>query len=118
MKQNQFVKAYLTVQSHENDKLPLNVSYAFYKLKKNLQTQWDFQVEKEREIMEKYHPTTNEQGMYQFESDEARSNFGKELTDLAQLEVPMDFDKVHIDMNSEINFSVAEIEALDEFVEF
>ena len=118
MKQQKFVEAYKIIQKYENEKLPLDISYGFFKVKKLLQDQWDFEVSKETEIFNKYQPTTDENGVFNFKSAEDQTNFSKEFTDLLDMEVDWNSEKIKINFGDRIEMSLAEIEALNDFIEF
>ena len=119
MKQQQILNAYKVIQKYSNDKLPLDISYAFFKLKKALQEQWEFELERERKIFDKYHPTQEEDGQLKFDNDEDMKNFSKELTELLDMEVDMyDFSKIKVDFGGRLDMPVVDIEALDDFITF
>lgn len=118
MKQQEYVNAYKVIQKYEEEKLPLDIAYGLFKVKKLLQDQWDFEVAKEQEIFERYKPKTSETGMFTFASDEDQKHFTEEFTELLGMEIDNQFDKVKIDFGDRIEMSVADIEMLSGFVEF
>ena len=117
MKQHQFVSAYKVLQKLEQKELPLDISYKFFKLKQSLSEQWEFQLEREKAIIDKYKPVFNETQL-DFESEEAQAGFTKEISELADMDVFTDENKVKIDFNNRIELSISDIEALDPFVQF
>ena len=118
MKQEKYISAYKVIQKYENEKLPLDISYGLFKVKKILQDQWDFEVAKEQEIFDHYKPSVNDDGSFKFETTEDQIGFAKELSDLLSMKVDQDFDKVKIDFGDRVELSLTDIEALDDFIEF
>lgn len=118
MKQEKYISAYKVIQKYENEKLPLDISYGLFKVKKILQDQWDFEVTKEQEIFDRYKPSVNDDGSFSFETTEDQIGFAKELSDLLSMKVDQDFDKVKIDFGDRVELSLTDIEALDDFIEF
>lgn len=116
MKQQQIVDAYKTILKFEEKELPLKTSYQLFKLKKKLTTQWEFELDKEKEIMEKYHPTYNENRLV-FKSAEDQNGYANDMIELLSMEVD-DIEKTDIEFGEEFGISIADIEALDEFVNF
>lgn len=118
MKQQDYINAYKVIQKYENEKLPLNVSYGLFKVKKLLQDQWDFEVSRETEIYEKYKVSINEDGTFKFETPEDREGFLKDFEELLGMEVVQPIEKIRFDFGDQIQMSVSDIEALSNFVEF
>ena len=118
MKQQQIVNAYKVIKKYENDKLPLDISYGFFKLKKLLQAQWDFEIEREKAIFDKYNPTQREDNNLAFASEEDQNNFSKDLTELLNMDVDWDEDKIVINFDGRLDMPLGDIEALDDFVTF
>jgi hypothetical protein len=117
MKQSQIVDAYKVIQKYEQKELPLKISLAFFKLKRKLQDQWDFEVQEENKIVEKYHPRQEGSNLV-FDRPEDRIGFTKDLADLMEMEVDYDEQKIDIDIGDSLMLSVSDIEALDEFITF
>ena len=51
MKQKEIVRAYSAISNLYKQQIPLTVSHKLYQLKRKLTPQWDFQIEKERELI-------------------------------------------------------------------
>lgn len=117
MKQGQIVKAYQAIQKHENEELPLDISYAFFKVKKQLTDQWNFQLEREKVIFDKY-KISNENGQLTFEKPEDQNKFIHEIEELADMEIDWEYDKVKVNIGDRMQITISELEALDEFMEF
>ena len=118
MEQQKIVNAYKVVKKYENEKLPLDISYGFFKLKKILQAQWDFEIERERALFEKYNPTQDENGNFIFKTPEDQQNFTKELAELLAMDCDWDENKIRINFDSNFEIPISDIEALDDFVIF
>ena len=118
MKQQQIVNAYKVIKKYENEKLPLDISYGLFKVKKLLQPQWDFEIEQENKIYEKYDPQFEDNGKMTFKNDDDELNFIKELNELLEMEIEWDEEKVQIDFNNRVDLSLADVEALDNFITF
>lgn len=118
MKQQQIVNAYKVIKKYENDKLPLDISYAFFKLKKKLQEQWDFEVEREKTIFDKYKPEQKQDGNITFSSKEDEEGFEKEIAELLNMESDWDDEKIKVNFDGRIDMPVVDIEALDDFITF
>lgn len=118
MKQQQIVNAYKVIQKYKEKELPLDISYGLFKLKKLLQPAWDFELEEEGKIFDKYHPTQGENNELTFASVEDKTNFAKDMASLLDMESDYDEDKVIIDFNNRLDLTLTDIEALDDFVQF
>lgn len=118
MKQQEYINAYKVIQKFENEKLPLDISFGLFKVKKLLQDQWDFQVSREKEIFELYNPKVTEEGTFVFKSKDDEKGFTEDFTELMNMDVDKTIDKIHIDFGSRIEMSISDIEALSSFVEF
>ena len=121
MKQQQIRNAYQIVEEMRNngERYPLRVSDALFRVKKALQSQWEFQQEEVQKIYELYKP--EQEGMQlHFETPEKAEEFTKAVDELANLEVELDYVKprINISLAETAGFTLAEREALDEFIEF
>lgn len=117
MKQIKIINAYKVIQKYEQKELPLDIAYAFFKLKKELADQWNFQIEREQAIYDKYSPK-NEDGKLIFDSSESQRKFSEELGELLSMDVDWFEDKIKVDIGDRLMLSVADIEALDDFMTF
>lgn len=117
MKQNNIVKAYNIINTLYTKSMNVKTSLAFYKVRQALQPQYDFQLEQERNIIKETHPTQKENGNLKFENDELQKEFMNKLSELSNLDVDLEFDKVFIDDDT-LSLSIEEIEVLSPFIEF
>ena len=120
MKQIKITNAYAVTDALANDpSLTLKGKWAFYSLRKALAPHYDFQVEENKRLTEKYKgtydPSTN---MINFESPEIRDEFVKEHNDLDNLEVDITFSKQKLSLTDVPKITISQIEALEDFIEF
>ena len=115
MKQIQIITAYNKMESlADNKNLSKENQWALYKLRKALKPHFDFQIEQEEGIRDKYLPFVNEQQML---PPDKTQEYLKELDELGNLEIEMeDFEKVKIPLVDGINFKM--MEELENFIEF
>jgi len=118
MKQQNVVSAYKTILRFEKEELPLDISLAFFRLKKALSDQWEFQIKEEEKIFEKYPSKQDENGNLVFNDAETKAKFAEAFAELADLEVLEDFEKIPISIGDRMKLSIADVEALDNFIEF
>ena len=123
MKQGKIIKAYMAINKLYEQKLPLSVSHKLWMLRQKLTPTWDFQVDKEHEVILKYDPNISVDGNVTFKSDAdskaCREEYNKVCAELENIDVDLgDFKKVTIHLDDKIELSLGDIEALDEFVDF
>lgn len=115
MKQSEIIKAYKTMESlASNNELSQDEQWDIYQLRKTLRPHFEFQVEREDAIREKYLPFANEDGAL---SEEESQKYLKELTDLGNMDINMpEIIKPKIRFVKGISFITAE--QLEDFIEF
>ena len=123
VKHSKAIRAYMAIANMSNDKIPLSISYKLFKVKKMLQPQWDFQNERTNAIIKKYKPTQLFNGGLKFKSKAEGEKFAKEVNDMiAEIgEMDIDFAEIKkpvISLDTNINMSVDDIDALSDFIEF
>lgn len=132
MKQSKIINAYKVLQQISAQPLPLPAAYKLHKLKTALQPQWDFQVNEEQKAISENGGTINPFGLLQFaddppagvEADETndygkgREKFEAKLTELADLEVEVEYKPVKLDgKGNSLKLSINDLSALEGFVE-
>lgn len=117
MKQGNIVAAYKVVNKLCQMSLPIKTSYELCKLKRAMQPVWDFQVDEERKIFDKYAPEPEENGNFKLKSEEEAIAFGEALKQLNDMEVE-DIAGIEIPICEDIQISAAELESIDEFIKF
>lgn len=123
MKQQTIVRAFNTIQALSTRKLPLSVSHKLWMVMTVLKPHYEFQSQKENEIFDKYQPILKPDGTFEFQSPDAERAFSEEfgalMKEMADLDVDLgDYKKVTLHLDDNIEMSVGDIEALNEFVEF
>ncbi len=123
MKQSKIIRAYKTLNKLAEEKLPLPVSHKLWTLSRVLLPHWDFQMEKEAEVFQKYGPKYNDDGSVDFGSEENakafREEYDKLVSELSELDVDLgDFKKVVLHLDDKLDISIGDIEALSDFVDF
>ena len=123
MKQFKIIRAYKTLDNLASQKLPLSVSHKLWTLAHTLQPHWDFQTEKEAEVFKKYEPTYDKDGSMNFGTEErameCKAEYEKTVAEIANLDVDLDdFKKIVLHLDDKIDISIADIEALSDFVDF
>lgn len=117
--QKNIVKAYKAVDKISSICLDLKLAYKFFRLKQILKKQYEFQTEREMSFVREFEGEVLAGGKVQCKTTEdARALSGK-IEELENMEVDLgDFDKVQLPLNSELNLSMNDLEALDPFIEF
>ena len=123
MKQYKIIKAYKAINKLYEQKLPLSVSHKLWMLRKALMPTWDFQIEKEQEVIMSFNPDTDQNGGAVFSDPEVaeacKKEYEKVCVELADLDVDLgEFKKIIIHLDDKIEISVEDIEALEDFVDF
>ena len=119
MKQIKYVLAYKVIDKiKNNDSVPSDLSYTFFRIRKILQPQWDFQLEEETKIFNKYNPKNTGNGTFKFDNPDDAPKFAEEIENLSNIEVEDSFDKVQFKPDDRINLSIEDLEVLEPFVEY
>ncbi len=113
MKQGKIIMAIKTLDKLKSQQMALSLSYRLYKLRKELQPHWDWQVEQEMQMLEKF-GEHNENGMTI--KQEARADMDSALALIVDTEVEQDWNPVKIAVSDDLMISVEDIEALDGFI--
>ena len=121
MKQFKINKAYEVLVENKGVKLPGAESRELFMLKKKLQPHVEYEDEQKKVILDKYSPTQDQNGNLDFGSKERAQEFLNEFnTEIQKIEdqdVDLEFTKPQVTL-ANVSFSIEEIEALDDFVEF
>lgn len=119
MKQMKIINAYKAVEPISKDKdLPSDISYIFYRIRKLLQPQWDFQMEREKALFEKYSPKYENERLV-FESPKEAKEFSEEMKKLSDIEVDLgDYKKMDFHPTSSVKLSAEDMEKLEDFLNY
>lgn len=117
MKQGEIVLGCKSLDKILGLDIPFSLKAKVYRFRKLFQTQWEFQLEQEQDIMDK--AEHDESG--KLEPQEVRK-INKKLFELSNTEVDMQFDKLVIETSEDTEALKAlngdDFKALDEFVEW
>ena len=119
MKQAQIVAITNILNRFQNDiDLPNDISYAFFKISKLIQTQVDFQIKRQNELAEKYH-CVQEEGKITFATKEDAEAYEKEIDELIDMDVDLgEYTKIPFRNDGRCNLSVRELMILEDFLEY
>ncbi len=119
MTQGRMVKAYKALLEIGQQRLPSTISYKLFKLRRQLQPAWDFQIERETQIFEMYPPVQQEdRKFFKFESPEAKQDFEEAFKELNDMEPEIPFDPINVPLLPEMRLSGNDLETLEDFVFF
>lgn len=120
MKQGQIVAVFNIIKRfQENNELPNDISYAFFRIGKIIQDQVDFQVDRQNQILSKYKYSQGDNGALVFDNPEDVIAFNKELDEVLALDVELgEYKKVPFKIDGRINLSVHDLIVLEDFVEY
>lgn len=118
MKQSKITQACKVLNSLSEQRLPLPVSYQIMKLRKALQTAWEFQIQEEQRIFSLFPPVSFENNQYKFKTPEDAQGFKEAFSELAEMENDIEFTPLNLPLMNEMSLSAKDIEALQDFVFF
>lgn len=116
MKQSNIVGAYKVLTKLSQQDLPIRLAFDLFKIKQQLQPQWDFQIEEETKASAAAKQLPG--GRLEFQTTEEADAFRKRLAEIGEIDVEMEIKKPSIPLTAEIRLSVEDVEALKDFVEF
>lgn len=118
MKLIEVVKAYNVINNLKGEQMPLDVSWALVQTINMLQPKYEFFIEKQKEAVEKYpHETT--EGKLKFNNSEDSDACIKELNELAEFDVEINFEeKPKIKITDKVNIPVESVIVLKQFIDF
>lgn len=116
MKQAKIIQAYkATEEISKNTNLSLDTLWTFYRLRKALLPHWEFQVEREEALKNKYSQYADENGTI---SGEPYKEYLNEFNELLNLDKDVEFEKVKLVLQEGMGITIQMMESLDDFVEF
>ena len=120
MKQFKINQAYIALTRLSEMKLPIKAAYGVYVLTKQLSTPYEFSLQQEKGLIEKYHGNIQKDGMISFQSSEDTNNFQKELIELNNFEQEIEIKPVTINISDLNGQSIipSDIISLEGFVNF
>lgn len=112
------IPAYKALLTLEEQMLPLKLSYNIFKLKKQLQPAWDFQRERENEILQQFPPQEFTNGNFKFKTVKQAKGFKAKMDELAEMDFELEVKPMKLQLTEMLEITPKDIEALDEFVIF
>lgn len=118
MKQGKIIAAHQALMNLNRQQLSLSSAYNIHKMMKQTQKAWDFQVEQEQKLFEKYQPKSEKNGSLEFATKEDEKEFTEYLKELSNMESDVEIMPISIRLAENVKISPSDIEALGGFVEF
>ena len=123
MKQSTIIRAFKALNNIYGQKTSLSVSHKLWTLRNLLAPHWDFQTEKEQEVVRKYEPTIADDGSVKFKSKDdekaCMDEYMQTVNEIAELDVDLgDFKKIVLHLDDKLEMSMEDMEALSEFIDF
>ena len=115
--QEKALNAYAALNRMSQRNMNSFTAYKLFKLKKALQDPVDFRIEQERKMIEELGGTLTETGQAVLES-ESQKTFSEKVKELNALECEIEREKTVIFLAEIKDISLAEIEALEDFIEW
>lgn len=115
--QGSVIKAYKTLDKLCGEKMPVRLAYSLFSMRKSMESSYAFQMEKEQEII-KEHVSGFDGETLEFKTGKDKEDFVAEMTDLAQMEVDVNAEPVHIPLSMDMALTADDIGNLTGFVEF
>ena len=121
MKQINVINAYSTTEKlSDNGDLPINTKWILCQTRKTLRPHYEFQVEQNKQILEKYNGQYDQAtNQINFETIDQANGFQKEHDELDNLDVEVQLDiKPTLKLSEIPNITVHQMETLEAFIEF
>lgn len=122
MKYELISRAYKAISKIATKDMKLKTSYDIYKLSKALKEYISFEQEKTQELFNKYNIQLDSSGSFSFNDQDKANAFIKEynstISELYNMDINIEFDKITIDINDNFELSPSNIEALEPFINF
>lgn len=118
MTQKQIIDAYKVLNKLNSQPMPIKTAYALHKLRRVLQPAWDFQVERENALLQKYKPELVENGVLQFKSPDDLREWNETMAEVNALPSDIDVTPVTVAMTDYMRLAPSDIDQLEGFVIF
>lgn len=116
--QKQVLVAYIRLNRMATRPLNSLTAYKLYRVKKALEVPMEFQIEWERRIAGELGGEITEEGMPKFPDDKAKEEYDSRRKELLEMECEIDAEPAEIHMTELPNISIADIEALEPFIDW
>lgn len=114
--QGKAVAAFTTLAMMARRTMPTLAAYKLFKLKKALADIVDFQSEQEMKLIEELGGSISDSGQLQLDTKEKRKEYAERHKELEAMECEVPTEKICMWMKELPELSLADMEALDEFV--
>lgn len=114
--QGKAISAFVAIQKLSQKTLPTLTAYKLFRMKKALHDIVDFQGEQERKMVDKYNGTVTPEGSIVILDAEKRAAFQTEHNELQKLPCEVDVEPIVLPMGDIPEISIADMEALEGFV--
>ena len=120
MKQYQINKAYAALGRLANMQLRVRDSRNLYMLSKQLENAYNFELEQEKKLIEKYHGDVTSDGRIHFGDTSDAEGFKQEIGELNNLDIEVEFDPIIINCDDigDQRITPYDVACLDGFVSF
>lgn len=118
MTQLEAVKAFKVLMSIGQEKIPVGTAYKLFCQKRALQPVFDFQIEQERGIIDRYNAVADERGNISPKNPADKPAMQSDLKELNQMECKIDIKPIEIELPEELHIALNDIEALEPVVKF
>ena len=111
------------IDKYTGKELPMKLGFELYQLRSRLNVYWEFQTQKEREVISRYRYSITPDGGVKFDSGEDEKKFLAEYNavcrELGDEEVDLgEFTKQTVHLLEGVNMAIEDIAALSEFADF
>ncbi len=120
MKNGQVVAVYNIIDRFMNDAdMPSDISYAFFRLRKIIENNIEYQVERQKKFVEKHHGKKTDDNSVVFPSGEEREAFDRDVYEFANSDVELEpFEKIPFKNDGRCKLSIGELIILEAFLEY
>lgn len=120
MKQYQINRAYMALDHLAKMQLPARDAFHIYMLAKQLEAAYQFELQREKQLIEKHGGTLLEGGVVAFPTPEAETAFKADVQDTNVMDADIQFNPIEISLDAfgAQTISPVDIACLDGFVSF
>lgn len=115
--QKKVMSAFMVITRMQTKPMPSLTAYKLFRLKKALADNVEFQAEEEKKLVDELKGTISPKGNITFEKPVDQVAFLSKRLEMEKLECDVGIDRVAFKANELPELSVADIEALDDFIE-
>ena len=102
-----------------DDDMPSDISYAFFRVRKIIENNIEYQIEYQAKLIKKYNGHNTEDGLVTFSSDDDRNSYDRAIADFANSEVDLEsFEKIPFRNDGRCKLSIGELIILEAFFEY